>query len=65
MITNNTHPAPGVQKRIGLRRISQTQWVLVAMIVGITVGYLFPDGANAKGFHATDLQVRCRAWPSF
>jgi proton glutamate symport protein len=57
MITNNTHPAPGVRKRIGLRRISQTQWVLVAMIVGITVGYLFPDSANAEGFHATDLQV--------
>ena len=57
MITNNTHPALGVQKGIGLRRISQTQWVLVAMIVGVTVGYLFPDGPSAKAFHATGLQV--------
>jgi proton glutamate symport protein len=57
MITNNMHPALGVQKRIALRRVSQTQWVLVAMIVGVTVGYLFPDGTNVKAFHATDLQV--------
>lgn len=27
------------------------------MIVGVSVGYLFPDGADAKSFHATDLQV--------
>ena len=27
------------------------------MIVGVAVGYFFPDGPNAKGFHATDLQV--------
>ena len=27
------------------------------MIVGVAVGYVFPDGPNAKGFHATDLQV--------
>jgi hypothetical protein len=53
MTTNNTHPATGVQKRIGLRRISQTQWVLVAMIIGVTVGYLFPDGPNANAFRAS------------
>ncbi len=39
-----------------LRRISQTQWVIIAMILGVTVGYLFPD-SKAAGFHATDLQV--------
>lgn len=27
------------------------------MIVGVAVGYFFPDGPNATGFHATDLQV--------
>jgi proton glutamate symport protein len=40
-----------------MRRISQTQWVLIAMIVGVAVGYLFPDGPQAKGWHAADLQV--------
>lgn len=43
--------------RAGLRRITQTQWVLVAMIVGVAVGYAFPDGPDSRGFHATDLQV--------
>jgi proton glutamate symport protein len=43
--------------RTDLRRISQTQWVLIAMIVGVAVGYGFPDGAATTGFHATDLQV--------
>jgi proton glutamate symport protein len=43
--------------RTGLRRISQTQWVVVSMIVGVAVGYCFPDGPNTTGFHATDLQV--------
>jgi proton glutamate symport protein len=38
------------------RRLSQTQWVIVAMILGVAVGYFFPDG-RATGFHATDLQV--------
>jgi proton glutamate symport protein len=41
----------------GLRRISQTQWVVVSMVIGIAVGYFFPDGPDASGFHATDLQV--------
>ncbi len=43
--------------RTGLRRISQTQWVLISMVLGVLVGYCFPDGPNATGFHATDLQV--------
>jgi proton glutamate symport protein len=36
-------------------KLSQTQWVVVAVIVGVAAGYFFPD--NAPGFHATDLQV--------
>jgi Na+/H+-dicarboxylate symporter len=40
-----------------LRRITQTQWVLVAMLAGVAVGYAFPGGPGARGFHATDLQV--------
>ncbi|HEV7388931.1 MAG TPA: cation:dicarboxylase symporter family transporter, partial [Gemmatimonadaceae bacterium] len=39
-----------------LRRLSQTQWVIIAMILGVAAGYFFPDG-KAAGFHATDLQV--------
>ena len=27
------------------------------MIVGITVGYFFPDGAHTRGFRATDLEL--------
>jgi len=42
---------------VGLRRISQTQWVVVSMLVGAAVGYLFPDRPATNGFHATDLQV--------
>jgi proton glutamate symport protein len=38
-----------------VRRISQTQWVLIAVIIGIAVGYWFPDAS--AGFHASDLQV--------
>ncbi len=38
------------------RRLSQTQWVIVAMICGVAVGFFFPD-SKAAGFHASDLQV--------
>jgi proton glutamate symport protein len=50
----NVAPA---RPRSGLRRISQTQWVVVSMIVGVALGYFFPDGPDSKGWHATDLQV--------
>ena len=39
-----------------LRRLSQTQWVVVATILGVAIGLLFPDG-KAAGFHATDIEV--------
>src|SRR6476646_7757650 len=48
--------APGLRRR-WLGRISQTQWVVIAMVVGVTIGWLFPDSPNARGFRATDLQV--------
>src|SRR5437867_3894523 len=38
-------------------RVSQTQWVLIAMIVGVGVGAAFPDGRATTGFHASDLQI--------
>jgi proton glutamate symport protein len=37
-------------------RLSQTHWVIVSMILGVAVGYFFPD-SKAAGFHASDLQV--------
>jgi proton glutamate symport protein len=37
-------------------RLSQTQWVLVSMAIGLAVGYLFPDNAGGR-FHASDLQI--------
>ena len=40
------------------RRISQTQWIIVAMIVGVLIGHFFPEKpAGAKGFEASDLQI--------
>ena len=42
-----------------LRRISLTQWILIAMAVGVLVGWLFPDRAcavNAGCFSAGDLK---------
>jgi proton glutamate symport protein len=41
----------------GLRRVSQTQWVVIAMIAGVAAGYFFPDGSGGTGPHASDLQV--------
>src|SRR5207344_3390269 len=44
--------------RLGwISRITPTQWVVVAMVVGVTIGWLFPDRPDATGFRATDLQV--------
>lgn len=48
-------PAP----KKGLRRISLSQWIIISMVVGILVGYLFPESARADhgGWAATDLNV--------
>src|SRR3954464_13824718 len=44
--------------RSGLRRISQTQWIVISMVVGVLIGYLFPDRPEGvAGFEASDLQV--------
>ena len=41
-----------------MRRLSLTQWIFVAMVVGIIVGWLFPESERAaRGFAATDLRV--------
>ena len=42
----------------GLRRITQTQWIVISMVLGVAAGYLFPDHpAGQGGFQASDLQV--------
>ena len=48
-------PSP---RRPFYRRISQTQWIVIAMVVGIVIGHFFPDHpAGEKGFQASDLQI--------
>lgn len=56
-MTTGVSRTPLPMPRTGLRRISQTQWVLISMVAGVAVGYLFPDRPGTGGFHATDLQV--------
>ena len=57
-MTPVTPAAAPTPPRTGLRRISQTQQIVLAMIVGVAVGYLFPDHPpGGSGFQATDLQV--------
>ena len=51
-----TVPVPQVS-RTGIRRISQPQWVVIAMAIGVAVGWFFPDAPDAGTFRAIDLQV--------
>lgn len=40
-----------------LRRISMTQWILIAMVIGVLLGWIFPEAERAaNGFAATDLK---------
>src|SRR5256885_2407032 len=64
-MTNSARPAnvsdgsPPSPARSGLRRVSLTQWILVSMVVGILLGWLFPESARAAhhDWAATDLSV--------
>jgi proton glutamate symport protein len=41
-----------------VRRLSLTQWIFVAMVSGVAIGWLFPESNRAAaGFAATDLRV--------
>jgi proton glutamate symport protein len=43
--------------RSGGRLLSPSQWMLVAVVVGVGVGLLFPDHPGSVGFRASDLAV--------
>jgi proton glutamate symport protein len=45
--------------KTGWRRISLSQWIVISMVVGIVVGYLFPESARDAhhGWAATDVNV--------
>src|SRR5262245_13388557 len=48
----------GSPSRSFLRRVTLSQWIVVSMVVGILVGWLFPESARAThGWAATDLNV--------
>ena len=53
-LTNN-----GASPRGRLRRVSLTQWIIISMVVGIVLGWLFPESARDAhhGWAATDLNV--------
>ncbi|MDB6102623.1 MAG: sodium:dicarboxylate symporter [Gammaproteobacteria bacterium] len=53
----STSPLPPPASARTRLPLSQTQWIIVSMIIGALVGYLFPYGPDSGGLHATDLQV--------
>ena len=52
-----TTAAPPPSPRTGWRRITMSQWIIISMVLGVLLGYLFPGSADAKGFQAADLQI--------
>ncbi|MFL5493115.1 MAG: dicarboxylate/amino acid:cation symporter [Gemmatimonadales bacterium] len=48
---------PTTRRPIHRARIGPSQRIALAMLVGVAVGIGFPDWAQGRGFHATDLQV--------
>src|ERR1051325_9074559 len=49
----------GAPRKTGLRRISLSQWIIISMVLGILIGWAFPESAREvhKGWAATDLNV--------
>src|SRR3954469_1903374 len=44
--------------KTGLRRVSLSQWILISMVVGVLVGWIFPEADRAShNWAATDLAV--------
>src|SRR6476619_5610589 len=55
----STLDQPSTAPESFLRRISLSQWIIVSMIIGIALGWAFPDNARDAhhGWAATDLNV--------
>src|SRR6478752_528174 len=55
----STLDQPPAAPKSFLRRISLSQWILIAMVIGIALGWAFPDNARDahRGWAATDLNV--------
>ena len=54
-----TPPPKSSAPKSFLRRITLSQWIIISMVVGILVGWLFPDSARDvhRGWAASDLNV--------
>jgi len=51
-------PAAPSPRRPFYRRITQTQWIVIAMVGGVLIGHFFPElPAGQGGFEASDLAV--------
>ena len=59
MVSTATASSAPQAPRTGLRRITATQWILISMVVGVAVGYFFPEAQRAQhgGWAATDLRI--------
>ena len=55
----STFDQPPAAPKSFLRRISLSQWILIAMVIGILLGWAFPENARDahRGWAATDLNV--------
>jgi len=59
MVSTATATTAPQAPRTGLRRITATQWILISMVLGIAIGYFFPEAERAQhgGWAATDLKI--------
>jgi proton glutamate symport protein len=59
MVSTATATTAPQAPRTGLRRITATQWILISMVLGIAIGYFFPEAQRAQhgGWAATDLKI--------
>jgi proton glutamate symport protein len=56
--SNSAITPPPAGPRTGLRRISLSQWILISMVVGIIIGWMYPEADRATHhWAATDLAV--------
>jgi Na+/H+-dicarboxylate symporter len=61
-VTDTTAPAtlPGPERpKSFLRRITLSQWIIISMVIGVALGWAFPESARAAhhGWAATDINV--------